>query len=342
MNGKRITILLLISLALLALPAVSCSFSNRAGAVEPGLTLTSMSAAIIGTATADAAQGDEAEIELATAEANATATVQAIQATQAARQADVDVNQYATATIAAPILAELPFYGIHDNLGYVGWMTGTQTLSVEGYQQADMMVAPVTAADFVLASDITWNTQYGSSGCGFLFRADGDRNQPNTYMVIITRFATGHMMFTALRDGELANIHEFYPGDEDRSFNERNQSTNRLAVVARGDFLEFYTNMVKVGELDVHEPPERFVPPGEPKLPFNASAEERAAYQQQAAEYEGIVTQFQTQFGIAEANYKESPAIFTEGFAGLVVASESGLTECTFGDTWLWIITTQP
>jgi hypothetical protein len=122
----------------------------------------------------------------------------------------------------------------------------------------------VTAADFALAADITWDTQYGGSGCGFMFRSDGDKNKPNQYMVIATRFANGHVIFSALADGELANIHEFYPRDDDRSFDAQNGTTNRLAVVARGNLIEIYTNGVKIGEVDTTQPPTLPVRPRSP------------------------------------------------------------------------------
>ena len=76
----------------------------------------------------------------------------------------------------------------------------------------------VTAKNFVLAADVTWNTQYGDSGCGFVFRSNGDKQKPDQYMLIATRFANGRVVFTAVADGELANIHDFYPKDADRSF----------------------------------------------------------------------------------------------------------------------------
>jgi hypothetical protein len=46
----------------------------------------------------------------------------------------------------------------------------------------------------------------------------------------------------------------------------------------------------------------------------------------------------QTQYSKAISNYSQNPAIFTNGLLGLSVLSETGLSECKFEDTWLWII----
>lgn len=336
---KKPIILLPMGLILLMLISLSCSYLRPVENAQPDLTLTSMSGAIVGTATAEAAKGDPAMNNLRTAEARATSTVLAIQATQAARSSNVSYNQYATSTVSAPILAELPFYGIHDGLGNVGWMTDTLTLSVDGYKETKFLVAPVTASDFVLSSEITWNTQYGSSGCGFVFRSNGDTNQPDAYMFTITRFATGHAIFTALLDGKLANIHDFFPKDNNVPFNTQNGAMNRIAVAAQGNTLRFYANTELIAEIDTTQPPGEIPIPPAPVRPDGSDDETLEAYKDQLEEYQSTIQELQAQYAGAMALYEEAPAIFTNGFVGLGALSESGLTECTFTDTWLWILT---
>jgi hypothetical protein len=298
-----------------------------------------MSAAIAGTATAEEATGDETVLKLETAQANATATSQAVAATQTARAANRSEGQIATATVAAPILAELPFYNVDTNQGHVGWIGETETLSITGYQQTSFANIPVTAADFVLAGDITWDTQYGSSGCGYMFRSDGDQNKPNAYMVLATRFASGHMIFTALAQGDLANLHDFFPKDNDKSFQWENGTTNRLAVVARGNLIELYSNTAKVAEIDTTQPPTPMNLPPPPSEPLNKK--DQAAmdqYLKQVEEYEDIVKQMQDQYNLALGRFQSKPAIFTDGFLALLALSESGRTQCRYENTWLWII----
>jgi hypothetical protein len=298
-----------------------------------------MSAAIAGTATAEEASGDETGRKLETAQANATSTSEAVAATQTARAANRSEAQIATSTVAAPILAELPFYDVEATGGRVGWIPEPQTISITGYQQSSFVNAPVTAADFVLASDVTWDTQYGSSGCGFMFRSDGDRNKPNAYMVLATRFASGHVIFTAIAKGELANLHDFFPKNNDKSFKWENGTTNRLAIVARSNHIDIYSNTAKVAEIDTTEPPTPMNAPPAPVEPLNKK--DQAAmdqYFKQVEEYQDIIKQMQDQYNKALIKYSNEPAIFTDGFLALLALSESGRTQCKFENTWLWLI----
>lgn len=303
-------------------------------------TLTALSASIALTATS-AGQDTGSTGDLATAQAKATQSSLEIQATQTARAGTRDEAKLATATVAAPMIAELPRYGLDATSGRPGWMHDPLRLEITGYQDFaygnDHM--QVTAADFALAADITWDTQYGSSGCGFMFRSDGDENQPNQYMLIASRFANGRVVFTALADGEIANIQDFYPKDSDRSFDWQNGTTNRLAVIARGPLIEIYTNGMKIGEVDTTQPPKKPPSPPKPQPPAdqgNQSVVE--AYQTQLKEYEEILSQSQSSYNTALANYSNRPAVFEEGFLAMIALSESGRTVCQFDKAWLWLL----
>lgn len=315
-----------------------CSLLNQSNQADP--TLTALSASVAATATA-AKQADESTGSLATAEAEATIRSKEIFTTQTAQVADRDEFQLATATVAAPILAELPLYNLDASSGEVGWIHDPLTLELNGYHEFaygnDYM--NITAADFVLAADIYWDTQYGGSGCGFMFRSDGDQNQPNQYMVIATRFANGRVVFSALADGEIANIHDFYPRDTDRSFQWQNETTNRLAVVARANLIEIYTNGEKIGELDTTQPPKQPVLPTKPQPPLDQTDQASMnQFQAQLQEYEQIAEQARINYQIAQKNYETQRAVFTDGFLAMIALSESGHTNCTFKDVWLWLL----
>ena len=338
-NQKHyLTITLLLMLALLGLGLPGCS-SNK-GSQQPNLTLTSLSAAIASTATAAYGQSSSEDV-LATAQAKATQSSLEIRATQTERASTRDETKLAEATVAAPMVAELPRYGLDGSSGRPGWLHDPITLEISGYQDFaygnDYM--QVTAADFVLAADITWDTQYGSSGCGFMFRSDGDEVKPNQYMIIATRFANGRVVFSALADGDIANIHDFYPKEHDRSFDWQNGTTNRLAIVARASLIEIYTNGVKIGEVDTTQPPKKPPAPPKPALPSDQS--NQAAMDQYYAhlkEYEDILSQSQMSYNNALKNYSERPAVFDDGFLAMIALSESGRTVCTFDKAWLWLL----
>lgn len=328
--------ILLISTLLLAGCSPSGGDSNPASAA----TLTALSAAVGRTATASGAQSSAGD-KLATAQAEATATSAAINATQTAQVSGRSAEQLATATVAAPILAELPQYGLDAASGHAAWLHDPLTLEITGYHQTAFGndYRQVTAADFVLAADITWDTQYGASGCGFMFRSNGDQNKPSQYMVIISRFANGRLLFTAVLDGELANMQDFYPKDQDRSFDWQNQTTNRLAVVARGSLLDIYTNTSLIGTVDTSQAPRQPGVPPKPALPSDpANQDQVKQYQSQIKEYQDIVDQTQLNYNLALGNFESKPAIFSDGFLGFLALSESGRTVCQFSDAWLWIL----
>jgi hypothetical protein len=303
-------------------------------------TGTALSQAIAGTATAEKADTSSAG-GLATAEAEATLQSQDISATQTAQLADRDEYQLATATVAAPIVAELPTYGMDATSGEVGWIHDPLTLEVSGYQQMtfgnDFM--NIIGRDFVLAADVTWDTQYGDSGCGFMFRSNGDQQEPDGYMLIASRFANGRVVFMALADGEFANLRHFYPKEVDRSFEWQNGTTNRITIVARDNIIEVYTNMVKIGEIDTTQPPKQPILPPKPQPPLDQLDENaKKIYEDQLAQYEDIVQQSQTNFQVAKTNFEAGKAVFSDGFISMLALTQGGRTECKFDKAWLWLL----
>lgn len=312
-----------------------------AGTPEPAsVTLAAMGVSIAQTATAAAFEEQSAGV-LATAQAKATTEALSIKATQTARVSNKVEAVQATEVASSPVIAELPKYGVDPSAGKVGWVHNPLTIELEGYQQIetgnDFM--NVTAADFVWSADLNWETQYGSSGCGFMFRSDGDKEKVNQYMVIASRFANGRVVFMALSDGEMANMRGFYPKDADPSFDWQNNTTNTLTVVARGNLIELYTNGIKIGEVDTTEPPKPIPSPPKPIPPVDQSNQAAiAAYEEQAKEYEDIIKQSQMNYQKSLKKHEEQPAVFTEGFLAMLGASESGRTRCTFNNAWLWLI----
>ncbi len=310
------------------------------GAEDISPTLTSLSQSISLTATA-AGLDEGSENTLATAASEATAVSEAVQATETSQNVGLDEGQMATATVAAPIIAELPSYGLDETSGRVGWMHNPLTLDASGYQQVaygnDYM--NVIGADFVLAADVIMNTQYGTSGCGFMFRSDGDKNKPNQYMVVLSRFANGRGLFTAVADGELANIKDFYPKDEDKSFDWQNGATNRLAIVARGNIIEIYTNLVKIGEIDTTAPPKKLAKPPKPELPTDQLDEKAMKqYKTLLTDYNKILEQNDMEYQTAALNFETKPTDFKEGFLAMIALNQSGDTTCTFENAWLWLL----
>jgi hypothetical protein len=171
--------------------------------------------------------------------------------TQVAQQATELAIQAATATAVAPILAELPIYGIDPAAGRPAWVHPPFNLDIEGFEQfayANQFAATVVT-DFVVAADITWNTQFGTSGCGLVLRSDGNEEALNQYLVVATRGANGHVLFTVMEAGEVIEVYDMFARNIDPVFSSANDTTNRLAVVGRGSTFSVYTNGTLIGQV---------------------------------------------------------------------------------------------
>jgi len=340
MKSKQAQLFLVFVVMLAVSLACVVNFSGE----DPDATLNAMSTSIVETATAAAMDGGGSGGSLKTAQADATQRSMELEITQNALELGQSEEQAAKATVAAPILGELPIYGVDPQNGQLGWAHDPVTLDIEGYNQNafanDYM--GVIAADFVLAADITWNTQYGSSGCGFMFRSDGNQNKPNQYNVFITRAGNGHALFMATADGEPANFKDFYVREEDKGFDFHNDATNRLTVVARGHIIEIYTNGTKIGEVDTTQPPSQpmQVPMPSPPIDLDDIAAKNQ-YEDEMEEYEQQVQEMQQMFSTAKMNFEQKDAIYEQGFLGMIALSESGHTVCKFTDAWLWLINSE-
>jgi hypothetical protein len=328
----------LIILLILALAACGTILDLSLSGSSPG---TNSIAGIMETMTARALQGGS-DSDVATAFAKATAYRQELTARALLNQS----NWQATATASAPILQELPKYDVDPQQGWVAWQHTPLTLDLNGYQEYEFAndFPEITGKDFVLAADITWNTDYGSSGCGFVFRSDGDKEEPNQYMMMITRFAEGSLGYSALTDGVLVNYKNYFPIAYDDSFSWQNDATNRLVLVAREKMLTFYTNGEKVGEIDILNPPPDSVPQVRlPTLPANATAAQREQYQQQLNQYSSSYGLMQGNLLTAQQNFNQyAPAHFYDGFLSFLAFTQSGNTECKFDNAWLFTIDTPP
>jgi hypothetical protein len=215
-------------------------------------TAEALGQAVIQTATAQAAQVVEAGDTAATAEAEATVQGQVVEETKVAQATTEALDQAATATAVAPIEAELRNYGIEPAAGQLGWVHPPVNIYVEdylGFDYANQFLETV-AADFVVAADITWATQYGSAGCGFVVRSDGDEEAFTQNLIIATRGAQGHVGFIVMREGEVIveESEDIYANGIDPLFEWQNDTTNRIVVVGQEDTFTIYTNGTKIGE----------------------------------------------------------------------------------------------
>jgi len=305
-------------------------------------TLDAISAYVRLTSTAVAAQQQNPNAAVETAQAEATAQAQSVAGTQAAVGALSAEDQAATATAIAPILAELPQYGVDPSAGRVGWIHPPVTLEVEGFMQYDYInyFISTLATDFVVSADITWDAIGSASGCGFVLRSDGNEEALNQYLAIVTRVASGHVLFGTMAKGEVVTGQDIYAYNIDPAFDWQNNATNRFTVVGRGNRFWVYTNGTLIGEIDPSAPPEMPPLPPEPEAPVDTSnAEAMAAFALKKAEREGVVEQIRADFRARQKAFRNADTVFERGFIAMVALSQSGRKGvCQFDNAWLWLI----
>jgi hypothetical protein len=339
MDAKRFTKLSL-ALFLLLIIALACNFSSSTQSnVEA--TAQALGESVLQTATAAASGEISSDESVATAQVEATEQSIANVATQTAEAIIDEEGAAATAQVVEPIRTELPKYGVDPNQGELAWIHPPEVLELEGYQQFDYanQFLGTVAKDFVVSADITWNTDFGTSGCGFVLRSDGDQEAPNQYMSLATRGSSGHVIFATVVDGEIVTGRDIYAYGLDPNFDWRNDTTNRLTIVGQGNEFFVYTNDTLIGEIDPSAPPPQPSippPPEEPADLSDAAAVEK--FQKEKPEYDEVVKQIRADHSARVSSFEPEETIFEKGFIAFVAASESGTTTCKFDNAWLWLI----
>jgi hypothetical protein len=240
----------------------------------------------------------------------------------------------------ADITSQLPAYGVDPQKGQVAWIQGPLTLEIDEYrgQKFGNDFPQVIAQDFVLQSDISWDTEYGAAGCAFVFRSDGNQSSPNQYMVWMTRLTNGRVVFTVFADGTIVGGKDFYAHGIDPAFDGSNGATNRLTVVARGYDFDIYTNGTKLGSADPDVPVPQPVFPDPPVNPNSNNPAVQAEYQRKLAAYRLAVQKAKDEYNRQVAISKKAEKKFPAGIVVMGALADSGRTQCTFNDAWLWLI----
>lgn len=189
--------------------------------------------------------------ELEAAAAAATEAAEAIQLTVEAAQLAEQAADDAVAAEEAPIRAELVALGVDPEQGELGFThppISLESVEFESYS-FDNQNALTVARDFVIAADITWNSRFAESGCGFVVRSNGDENALDQYIIGLTRGAQGHVLFAEQKKGDVKtkDITDIYANGIDPFFGWQSGDTNRVAVVGRGEQFDIYSNGTYLG-----------------------------------------------------------------------------------------------
>jgi hypothetical protein len=316
----------LIVLLVLMIASLACGAGST---TDADATVQALNTQILESATAAALE-----------DANANAAVETARAQAISQSKPAELT--ATAEAFAPRLAELPKYGVDPSEGRLGWVHPPVTLDASGFRQFEYVnyFIGTVAADFVVSMDITWDIVGSIAGCGFVLRSDGNSLALNQYMVIMTRVASGHVLFVTMSNGEVVNYRDIYARYTDKSFSWENLATNRLTVVGRGNTFYIYTNDTLIGEVDPTQPPRLPILPPEPERPADTNnAQAMQTYNQNKAEYDNVVDEINSQYAQRVQAFNNSDKIFDKGFIAMVALSESGRkTQCQFDNGWLYLI----
>lgn len=285
----------------------------------------------------------ESTLQAISAHVRETGTASAAQEQQVTPLVDLSSDSLtATSAAFAPILAELPKYGVDPSKGKLGWVHPPVTLEVAGYRQYKYVnyFLGTLAQDFVISADITWNIVGSTAGCGFVLRSDGNEDALDQYVALITRVASGHFLFSTMSNGEVVTGRDIYARYKDKTFRWENDTTNRLTIVGRGNHFWVYTNGTLIGEIDPSAPPPQPNLPPEVEKPGNqGDPQAMAIYQQQQAEREVVVAQMKADYAAQKKSFNSAETVFERGFTAMVALSESGRsTRCQFDNAWLFLI----
>ncbi len=203
------------------------------------------------TATAEA----PTEAEAATPDVAATESAEALRLTAEAEQTRIASEDTTMQATVQAVQAELATYGVDPSDGSLAWTHPPITMEItdfEDFDYANQRLLTV-ARDFVLSADVTWNSAYAESGCGFVVRSDGDEEEGvNQYIIGMTRGAQGHVLFAEQIEGDvdLDTVTDYYAGGTDPQFEWQNDTTNRIAIVGRGQEFTLYSNGTRLGTLE--------------------------------------------------------------------------------------------
>jgi hypothetical protein len=189
-------------------------------------------------------------VEIDVAATEAAQELANIAATEVAAGTAADAEQ---AAVLEPIKAEVATYGVDPSRGNLGFTHPPITIEENDFEDFDWRNQNLltVARDFVLAADVTWNSAFAESGCGFAVRSDGDEENPSQYLIGLTRGAQGHVLFANQAEGDvdLNQVTDIYANGIDPQFEWQNDTTNRIAIVGQGQEFTIYSNGTRLGTI---------------------------------------------------------------------------------------------
>jgi len=178
------------------------------------------------------------------------ATVTKVPSATPQRTATAEAKASATAQALAALVSEdLTAYGLSVTQGHLGWVEKSMRVTADEYGET-LYNSPdekYSAADFVLQTELTWNTSSGLAGCGLILRAEANFEKGKQYRLLFVRLQNLPLWDMSIYDdGLLVQDIRFQTSS---ALNDQQGSTNKIAVVAEGSKFTLYANSEKIGSI---------------------------------------------------------------------------------------------
>ena len=147
--------------------------------------------------------------------------------------------------------ADLTKYGIDPTLGHVAWVM-KEPVILDGSGYAMGFFEPIkelgVVKDFVVQSEVTWDTSGGLSGCGYVFRAPDDWDMKigdfYTYEMIRLQYSPTWFI-NYFKDGRWNYALPNRDGVSSANILDTKLSKNLVTLDVHGDSFTLYINGVK-------------------------------------------------------------------------------------------------
>ncbi len=182
----------------------------------------------------------------------ATATATPLPTSTPTPDAKATAAAHATATVEAAlgdINDILEDYGYSTKEGRLGFIHDSLSITVDTYGERHHVTdyPDMDFGNFVLHTDITWNTSSGLAGCYMVFRSDGDLERGRNYQFVTIRLQGlplwGFWVFNNER-GDPLDPEGLLP---DGAIDDLQGSTNKIVIVAEDTKFTAYANGERLG-----------------------------------------------------------------------------------------------
>jgi hypothetical protein len=223
--------------------AALCALTPAAPAVEPTATVTEAPPT-------DTAEPTSTQTATPTTEPTATETA----APTATRGPDRKATEQAKSTQAAEkffleIGEELETVGVNPEIGYLMWVQDRPVvLEMDSYGDwfFDPFADGMVASDFVLKTDVTWESSSGLATCGFIFRSEKNIEIGKQYyfeMLRLSGLPAWDIVY--LKDNFLEkNVSEIRTNS---AIHQEQGSKNEVILIAEQDQFTVYFNDTRAG-----------------------------------------------------------------------------------------------